>query len=232
MHEGVDVLDIGLAGTEEMYFATSNYSCDGGIIVTASHNPKNYNGLKMVKSCSRPLDIESEFLEIKKLAEAQDFGKKSGARVSLETDSREAYVNKVVSFVNIDKMPPLRMVINCGNGTAGPTFDAIAKKLIEMQPSFQFIRVFHDVDSSFPNGVPNPLLEENRSSTAEKVVAESADIGIAFDGDFDRCFLFDENGTFIPGEYIVGLLASTFLKKEPQSIIVHDTRVRFGIQQT
>ena len=226
MHEGVDVLDIGLAGTEEMYFATSNYSCDGGIIVTASHNPKNYNGLKMVKSRSRPLDIESEFLEIKKLAEAQDFGKKkSGARVSLESDSREAYVNKVISFIDIDKMPPLKMVINCGNGTAGPTFDAIARKLIEMQPSFQFIRVFHDVDSSFPNGVPNPLLEENRSSTAEKVVAVSADIGVAFDGDFDRCFLFDESGTFIPGEYIVGLLASTFLKKEPQSIIVHDTRV-------
>ncbi len=226
MHEGVNVLDIGLAGTEEMYFATSHFNCDGGIIVTASHNPKNYNGLKMVKSFSRPLDIKSEFLEIKRLAEEQDFiSKKKGHRVSIKNESREAYVDKVISLINIKRIRPLNVVINCGNGTAGPTFDAIAKKLIEAQPSFKFTRIFHNVDSSFPNGVPNPLIKENQAPTIEKVISECADLGIAFDGDFDRCFLFDECGSFIPGEYIVGLLAEIFLKKEPLSTIVHDPRV-------
>ena len=225
--QGVTVLDIGLAGTEEMYWATSFFEADGGIEVTASHNPINYNGLKMVKSGSRPLDPETDLLAVKACAEAADFGTGTpgGQRQDRAAEAKAAYVEKVASFIDVTNLRPLRVVVNSGNGAAGPTFDVLAQALAEKTGAFEFIRLFHDADSTFPNGIPNPLLPENHAPTRESVLAHGADLGIAFDGDFDRCFFFDESGRFIAGEYIVGLLASVMLEKYPEANIVHDPRV-------
>jgi phosphomannomutase len=227
MDEGATVLDIGLAGTEEMYWATSYFQADGGIEVTASHNPINYNGLKMVKAGSKPLDPATELLAVQTCAEDNNFGLKKlgGHQFDRQLAAKQAYVEKVLSFVAISDLRPLKIVVNCGNGAAGPTFDALAHALSARTDAFDFIRVFHTPDSSFPNGIPNPLLTENHAPTRDQVLAHKADLGIAFDGDFDRCFFFDAQGLFIPGEYIVGLLASVFLEKEPGAKIVHDPRV-------
>ena len=230
--EGVTVLDIGMAGTEEMYWATSFFEADGGIEITASHNPINYNGLKMVKSGSRPLDPETDLLAVKACAEAAEFGSviPGGQRQDRVAEAKAAYVEKVISFVDVTNLRPLRIVVNSGNGAAGPTFDALAQALGEKTDAFEFIRLFHAPDSTFPNGIPNPLLPENHAPTRDAVLAHGADLGIAFDGDFDRCFFFDETGKFIPGEYLVGLLASIFLSKEVGAKIVHDPRVIWNTQ--
>ena len=210
-----------------MYWATSFFEADGGIEVTASHNPINYNGLKMVKSGSRPLDPETDLLAVKACAEAADFGTGTpgGQRQDRAAEAKAAYVEKVASFIDVTNLRPLRVVVNSGNGAAGPTFDVLAQALAEKTGAFEFIRLFHDADSTFPNGIPNPLLPENHAPTRESVLAHGADLGIAFDGDFDRCFFFDESGRFIAGEYIVGLLASVMLEKYPGANIVHDPRV-------
>ena len=225
--EGSVVLDIGLAGTEEMYWATSFFEADGGIEVTASHNPISYNGLKMVKSGSRPLDPATDLLAVKACAEACDFGavKLGGQRQDRAAAAKMAYVEKVTSFIDVTNLRPLSIVVNSGNGAAGPTFDALAQALAAKTDAFNFIRLFHAPDSTFPNGIPNPLLTENHAPTRDAVLAHGADFGIAFDGDFDRCFFFDECGRFIAGEYIVGLLASVMLEKHPGAKIVHDPRV-------
>lgn len=227
MAEGVEVIDIGLAGTEEMYFATSFYNADGGIEVTASHNPINYNGMKLVGPGSRPLDTVSELHRIRDLAEMDDFDQPavSGVRRNVRDEAKRAFVGKVLSFVDAGRIRPLKVVVNCGNGAAGPTFDQIAEALEAKGAPLEFIRVHHQPDPRFPNGIPNPLLPENQPVTGNRVIAEGADLGIAFDGDFDRCFFFDESGRFIPGEYMVGLLAAVFLDKEPGAKIVHDPRV-------
>ncbi|WBU57485.1 phosphomannomutase [Paracoccus sediminicola] len=225
--EGVEVLDLGLCGTEEMYFATSHFGADGGIEVTASHNPMDYNGMKMVGAGSAPLAGETGLDAIHKLAEADDFGaaKPGGVLRDVAAEARAAYVDKVVSFVDISALRPLKIVVNSGNGAAGPSFDAIAAALAEKDAPLAFIRLHHDADGSFPNGIPNPLLPENQPVTAQAVRKAKADMGIAFDGDFDRCFFFDETGAFIDGEYMVGLLAAAFLAREPGARIVHDPRV-------
>ena len=225
--EGVMVLDIGLAGTEEMYWATSSFEADAGVEVTASHNPMNYNGLKLVKAGSQPLDPESELSAVKACAEEGNFGpiKPGGMRQDWRTAAQAGYVEKVLSFVDTDNFRPLKIVVNSGNGAAGPTFDRLAAALASRTDALDFIRVFHTPDSQFPNGIPNPLLPENHALTRDQVLAHNADLGIAFDGDFDRCFFFDEKGRFIPSEYIVGLLASVFLDKHPGARIVHDPRV-------
>ena len=154
-----------------------------------------------------------------------------GRRFEHAGEAREAYVNRVLSFVDVKALRPLKIVVNSGNGAAGPTFDAIAKRLQNLGAPLKFIRVHHTPDATFPNGIPNPLLPENHSATAEVVKAEKADLGLAFDGDFDRCFFFDETGQFIPGEYVVGLLASVFLEKEVGLKIVHDPRVIWNTQE-
>jgi phosphomannomutase len=232
MDAGSDLIDIGLSGTEEMYWAVSNFSACAGIVVTASHNPINYNGMKIVKSGSKPLDDDEDFLAIKSLAESQNWTgvKKKGSSLDFSNEARAAYVSKTLSFVDINAFKPLKIVVNSGNGAAGPTFDAIEKRLNNNNTQIEFVRVDHNPDSTFPNGIPNPLLPENHHKTADVVKNVGADFGVAFDGDFDRCFFFDETGEFIPGEYLVGLFASIFLAKEPGSTIVHDPRVIWNTQ--
>ena len=232
MDSGSDLIDIGLSGTEEMYWAVSNFSACAGIVVTASHNPINYNGMKIVKSGSKPLDDDEDFLAIKSLAESQNWTgvKKKGSSLDFSNEARAAYVSKTLSFVDINAFKPLKIVVNSGNGAAGPTFDAIEKRLNNNNTQIEFVRVDHNPDSTFPNGIPNPLLPENHHKTADIVKNVGADFGVAFDGDFDRCFFFDETGEFIPGEYLVGLFASIFLAKEPGSTIVHDPRVIWNTQ--
>ena len=229
---GADVINIGMAGTEEMYWAVTGFGACAGIEVTASHNPINYNGMKIVKSQSRPLDDADDFKAIKALASSQEWF--SGAEVGKELDrsaeARKAYVDRVLSFVDVKALRPLKIVVNSGNGAAGPTFDALADRLTQLGAPLEFIRVHHAPDATFPNGIPNPLLPENHAATADLVKAEGADFGVAFDGDFDRCFFFDEAGQFVPGEYVVGLLATIFLEKEQGAKIVHDPRVIWNTQ--
>ena len=229
---GADVIKIGMAGTEEMYWAVSEFGACAGVEVTASHNPINYNGMKIVKSHSQPLDDVSDFQVIKTLANSQAWSEvaKVGQELDREYEARQAYVNRVISFSNITALQSLKIVVNSGNGAAGRTFDAIAERLHALGASLEFIRVHHAPDATFPNGIPNPLLPENHAATANVVRAEAADFGVAFDGDFDRCFFFDEDGKFVPGEYVVGLLASIFLEKEVGAKIVHDSRVIWNSQ--
>jgi phosphomannomutase len=232
MDAGADVLDIGMAGTEEMYWAVTEFGACAGIEVTASHNPINYNGMKIVKSASQPLDDAADFQVIKALAASQDWV--SPARVGETRDvtgtAREKYVDRVLGFVDVATLLPLKIVINSGNGAAGPTVDAIIDRLAGRGAPLDVIRVHHDPDGTFPNGIPNPLLSKNHSATADVVKAEGADFGVAFDGDFDRCFFFDETGQFVPGEYVVGLLATIFLEKETGAKIVHDPRLIWNTQ--
>ena len=229
---GSDVITIGMAGTEEMYWAVTEFGACAGIEVTASHNPINYNGMKIVKLGSQPLDDTSDFQVIKLLAGSADWSvaSRTGDVIDKSVEARAKYVEKVLSFVDVDALRPLKVVVNSGNGAAGPTFDAIAARLMDLGAPIDFIRVHHTPDHTFPNGIPNPLLPENHAATADVVRAHSADIGVAFDGDFDRCFFFDEVGGFVPGEYVVGLLASIFLDQEQGGKIVHDPRVIWNTQ--
>ncbi|MDC3067722.1 phosphomannomutase [Paracoccaceae bacterium] len=224
---GTNVIDIGLAGTEEMYWAVTGFSSCAGIEITASHNPINYNGMKIVKSGSAPLDDRTDFQEIKKLAETRTWAenRSKGIILNRSKEARADYVDQILSFTNVKLFKPLKIVVNSGNGAAGPTFDTIAKRLSEKKAPLEFFRMHHTPDHTFPNGIPNPLLPENQPATVNKIKEVGADFGIAFDGDFDRCFFFDENGRFVPGEYMVGLLASVFLEKERGAKIVHDPRV-------
>ncbi|MDA0852858.1 MAG: phosphomannomutase [Proteobacteria bacterium] len=229
---GADALNIGMAGTEEMYWAVTEFGACAGIEVTASHNPINYNGMKIVKSHSRPLDDAGDFQVVKTLAGSQEWvsGGEGGKEFDRSEEARKAYVDRVLSFVDVKALRPLKIVVNSGNGAAGPTFDAISERLLELGAPLEFIRVHHVPDVTFPNGIPNPLLPENHAATADVVKAEGADFGAAFDGDFDRCFFFDDTGQFVPGEYVVGLLANIFLEKEQGAKIVHDPRVIWNTQ--
>ncbi|UYM18507.1 phosphomannomutase CpsG [Endozoicomonas euniceicola] len=234
---GVDVIDIGLAGTEEIYFAAQHLDVDGGIEVTASHNPIDYNGMKLVREGARPVSGDTGLFEIKKLAEAGGCGLEAGSW-KLEAGSKtgeyqkvsilDAYVKKLLSFVSLDSFTPLKLVINSGNGAAGHVIDAIEERFQKAGVPIELIKVHHEPDGSFPNGIPNPLLPECRQDTIDAVKAHGADMGIAFDGDFDRCFLFDENGEFIEGYYIVGLLGEAFLAHETGAKIIHDPRLSWN----
>ena len=225
MLAGCEVLDLGLCGTEEMYFAVSQLEADGGIEVTASHNPMNYNGMKMVRRGSAPLDAANGLAAIKALAESGNFAPDRSGTWRERLDARADYVRRVLGFVDIGALRPLKIVVNAGNGAAGPTFDAIAAELAARGAPLEFVRMYHTPDGSFPNGIPNPLLPENQPATARAVVETGADMGVAWDGDFDRCFFFDHRGNFVAGEYVVGLLAQVFLAKEPGARIIHDPRV-------
>ena len=230
--EGCDVLDLGLSGTEEMYFATTHFGTDAGICVTASHNPMDYNGMKMVRAGSAPLDAATGLSDIKALADANDFeaANTTGQVRNIADEARAAYVARIVSFADIPALKPLKILVNAGHGTAGPTFDAIAARLKDAGAPLEFERIFHAPDGTFPQGIPNPLLPENQPATAEAVIRCGADFGVAWDGDFDRCFFFDHQGTFVDGEYVVGLLADAFLAKEPGAAIIHDPRIVWNTQ--
>jgi phosphomannomutase len=221
---GVDVQDIGVGGTELSYFATFSRKLDGGIMVTASHNPPNYNGMKFVRSESRPISADTGLQDIRTFAERNEFGPPVAARGKVtQVDVRPEYIEHLLSYVDVKALAPLKIVVNAGNGGAGPIVD-----LLEPHLPFRFVKVFHEPDGSFPNGVPNPMIEENRTVTIERLRAERADLAVAWDGDYDRCFLFDELGQFIEGYYIVGLLAQTFLAKSPGERIVHDPRLTWS----
>ncbi len=230
--QGCKVLDLGLSGTEEMYFATTNFGADGGICVTASHNPMDYNGMKMVRAGSAPLDTASGLARIKELAEENAFATNAtmGTIRNVAAEARSAYVERICEFVDIAALKPLKILVNAGHGAAGPTFDAIAARLADLGSPLTFERLFHEPDGSFPQGIPNPLLPENRPATAEAVLASGADFGVAWDGDFDRCFFFDHTGAFIDGEYVVSLLAEAFLAKDPGATIIHDPRIIWNTQ--
>ncbi|WP_424973543.1 phosphomannomutase [Dinoroseobacter sp. S124A] len=222
---GADVLDIALCGTEEVYFATDHFGADAGVMVTASHNPIDYNGVKMVGAGARPLS-DTTFREIERVAATAAFAPKASTRGGHSpVSARAAYVERVCAFVDPAAIGPLHLVANPGNGCAGPTFDAIIAHLRARGAQIRVTRLHHAPDAHFPNGIPNPLLPENQPVTAEAVTAHGADLGVAWDGDFDRCFFFDEAGGFIPGEFVVGLLAEAVLESAPAGKIVYDPRV-------
>lgn len=228
---GVDVIDIGLTGTEEIYFATSYLGVDGGIEITASHNPMDYNGMKLVRESSKPISGDTGLHHIQKLAE-------ENASTTVSADNRGRYktmsilvpyIDKILSYVELTNFSkPLKLVLNSGNGAAGHVIDAIEERFRENNLPIEIVKIHNNPDGNFPNGIPNPLLPECRQDTIDAVVAHKADMGIAFDGDFDRCFLFDEKGNFIEGYYIVGLLAQAFLEKAPGSKIIHDPRLSWN----
>jgi phosphomannomutase len=224
LDSGVDVYDIGLSGTEEIYFSTFHYEMDGGIAITASHNPKDYNGMKFVREDSRPISGDTGLFDIKALAEKNKFADvvMRGKRHTL--DISKPYTKHLMGYIDLERLKPFKLVVNSGNGGAGKVIDLLEPLL----PSVEFIKVHHEPNGEFPNGVPNPLIEENRMSTIEAVKAHKADFGIAWDGDFDRCFLFDEQGAFIEGYYIVGLLAEVFLNKSAGESIIHDPRLTWN----
>ena len=221
---GVEVWDLGLCGTEQVYFSTSHLRLDGGIMVTASHNPPEYNGMKFVRQESRPLSGDSGLHEIERLAAAPALPPAPGPRGTRKaTDALTDYIAHLLGYVDPVGLTPLTVVVNAGNGCAGPVLDALEPHL-----PFRFIKICHDPDPAFPQGVPNPLLPENRRITAEAVREHEADLGLAWDGDFDRCFFFDERGDFIEGYYLVGLIAQALLAHHPGAAIIHDPRLTWN----
>lgn len=228
MDSGVDVIDIGMTGTEEVYFAAFHLDVDGGIEVTASHNPMDYNGMKLVKKGAQPISGDTGLLDIKALAEKNDFGP-IGKKGSLtQVSILEDYVTHLLTYLDIPKITPLKIVVNAGNGAAGHVIDALEARFASLNIPISFIKIHHEADGTFPNGIPNPILLENRAATIAAVQQHKADFGVAWDGDFDRCFLFDEHGAFIEGYYIVGLLAQAFLLKHPGEKIIHDPRLTWN----
>jgi len=221
---GVEVLDLGQCGTEQVYFYTAHLKLDGGIMVTASHNPPDWNGMKLVRGESRPLSGDSGLKDIERLAAANIFPAKAKIRGQRRAaDSQEAYVRHLLGYLDPQVLKPLKVVVNAGNGGAGPVLDRLEPHL-----PFRFIKLFHEPDGTFPNGVPNPLLPENREATARAVRAHAADVGLAWDGDFDRCFFFDEQGAFMEGYYLVGLLAQSLLAHHPGAAVIHDPRLTWN----
>ena len=231
MDAGTDVLDIGLSGTEEIYFATFHLGIDGGIEVTASHNPMNYNGMKLVRDNAKPISGDTGLRDIQRLAEENNFPPVDiNRRGTLHKITiLQEYVDHLMSYVDLANFNrPLKLVVNSGNGAAGHVIDEIEKRFIAAGAPVTFVKVHHHPDGNFPNGIPNPLLPECRQDTADAVRLNNADIGIAFDGDFDRCFMFDDESEFIEGYYIVGLLAEAFLQKQPGAKIIHDPRLTWN----
>jgi len=226
MTAGVDVVDIGQCGTEEIYFAAANLEVDGGIIVTASHNPAEYNGMKLVRQGARPVSGDSGLKDIERLAAARVPLTAANRGKLRHQDPRPAYLDHLLGYVAAGSLKPLTLVVNAGNGCAGPVIDGLESRL-----PFRFVKVLHEPDGHFPHGVPNPLLPENRETTARAVREHRADLGIAWDGDFDRCFLFDEEGNFIEGYYMVGLLAQAMLQRAPGAKVIHDPRLTWNTVQ-
>jgi len=222
---GCNVVDLGLCGTEQVYFATSHLETDGGIMITASHNPMDYNGMKLVKAGSKPISGDTGLRDIEEMAVngniLQQLPEKKGnvTHVNILDD----YIRHLLRYVDVSQLKPMKIVVNAGNGCAGPVIEALERYL-----PFELIKIYTDPDGTFPHGIPNPLLIENREATAAVVREAGAELGIAWDGDFDRCFLFDENGNFVEGYYIVGLLAQAFLIRQPGAKIIYDPRLTWN----
>ena len=225
---GVEVIDIGLCGTEGVYFATFHYQFDGGIMVTASHNPPDYNGLKLVREQSKPIGADSGLKDIRAMIENGTLPPLATIKGKVtKLDTSKDYVDHLLSYVDRKVLRKLKVVVDAGNGGAGLTIDKLEPHL-----PFEFIKVRHAPDGTFPQGVPNPMLEENRGPTLEALKKSGADLAIAWDGDYDRCFFYDAQGTFIEGYYIVGLLAEAFLAKQPGARIVYDPRLTWNTVET
>lgn len=232
MDSGVNVVDIGMTGTEEIYFATSYLGADGGIEITASHNPIDYNGMKLVREESKPISGDTGLKEIQTFAERNEFTEPSIRGRLTRISNLAEYVNHLMTYIKPETIRPMKLVVNSGNGAAGHVIDEIESRFNTLGVPVEFVKIHHEADGSFPNGIPNPLLHENRAITSQAVVQCEADMGIAWDGDFDRCFLFDESGEFVEGYYIVGLLAEAFLTKNPESRIIHDPRLYWSTLET
>ena len=224
---GCDVIDIGQCGTEMIYFATAHLKLDGGVMITASHNPKEYNGMKFVRQKARPISGDTGLRDLEKQVADGELPVAAEVPGKLEqSDITEDYVQHILSYIDAEKLKPLKIVVNAGNGAAGPILDVMEKYL-----PFELVKVHHQPDGSFPNGVPNPLLPENREATAKAVRESGADAGVAWDGDFDRCFMFDEQGNFIEGYYMVGFLAKAFLQKNAGEKIIYDPRLIWNTEE-
>ncbi len=238
MDAGFDVIDIGMTGTEEVYFAVQHLKVDGGIEVTASHNPIDYNGMKPVRQGSRPVSGDTGLLDIKRLAENMPSrSEELGARIEENKVTRgeyrklsilSEYVEHLLTYVDVKNIKPLKLVVNSGNGAAGHVIDEVERLFVKHSVPISFVKIHHEPEPTFPNGIPNPILVENRAVTSKAVLESGADFGIAWDGDFDRCFLFDEKGQFIEGYYIVGLLAEAFLAKNKGEKVIHDPRLTWN----
>ncbi|MEZ9451140.1 phosphomannomutase CpsG [Vibrio splendidus] len=236
IESGISVIDLGMTGTEEVYFATRHLKAIGGIQITASHNPINYNGMKLVGADASPISKNSGLDEIKRRIEELNqelncnlpFVHAQPSNSSRSTSVLAPYVGHLLSYITPSKLSSMKIVVNAGNGVAGHVIDALEKKFKELSAPITFIKVHHTPDGNFPNGIPNPLIIENQIATRNAVLEHSADLGIAWDGDFDRCFFFDEKGNYIEGYYIVGLLAEAFLLKEPNATVLHDMRMTWN----
>jgi len=225
---GVDVLDIGLCGTEGVYFATFHYELDGGLMITASHNPPDYNGLKLVREKSKPIGSDTGLRDIAAMIRDGKLPPPALAKGKVQSlDTSADYVAHLLSYVNRKALRKLTVVVDAGNGGAGLSVDKLEPHL-----PFEFIKVRHEPNGHFPQGVPNPMLEENRRPSLEALRKSGADVGIAWDGDYDRCFFYDSKGAFIEGYYIVGLLAESFLVKQPGARIVYDPRLTWNTIDT
>ena len=222
---GVNVLDLGMTGTEEVYFAAFHLDVQGGIEVTASHNPMDYNGMKLVRENARPISADTGLKDIQALAESGEFTPVEHKGSTQSYNILPEFIDHLMTYIEPSKIRPMKLVMNAGNGAAGHVVDAIEEKFKALNIPVEFVKIHNDADGTFPNGIPNPILVENRDSTSNAVLEHQADMGIAWDGDFDRCFLFDEKGQFIEGYYIVGLLAQAFLLKQAGEKIVHDPRL-------
>ncbi|MBL4645694.1 MAG: phosphomannomutase CpsG [Rhizobiales bacterium] len=228
MDAGANVIDLGMTGTEEVYFAAFHLDVDGGIEITASHNPRNYNGMKFVGRGAKPISGDNELASIKALAESQDFTPSPKRGTLTHRSLLRAYRDHLLGYITLEKLVPLKLVVNAGNGAAGHVIDAIEAQFLSNNIPIEFIKIHHRPNGKFPHGIPNPLLPENRHATSQAVKEHGADMGIAWDGDFDRCFFFDEHGDFIEGYYIVGLLAGAFLQQHPGETIIHDPRLTWN----
>ncbi|KQW86913.1 phosphomannomutase [Acinetobacter sp. Root1280] len=222
---GVDVLDLGMTGTEEVYFGAFHLDVQGGIEITASHNPMDYNGMKLVRENARPISADTGLKDIQSLAESEQFIEVEKKGTTQKYNILPEFIEHLLTYIDPSKIRPLKLVMNAGNGAAGHVVDAIEENFKALNIPVEFIKIHNHPDGTFPNGIPNPILVENRDSTRNAVLIHHADMGIAWDGDFDRCFLFDEKGQFIEGYYIVGLLAQAFLLKQAGEKIVHDPRL-------
>ena len=228
MDSGIHIIDLGMTGTEEVYFATFHLAVDGGIEVTASHNPLDYNGMKLVREGAKPISGDTGLHTIQQLAEANQFTPTKKRGTYKQHSCLAEYVQHLLTYIDKRNFKPLKLVVNAGNGTAGHVVDALEIEFQHLNLPITFIKAHNEPDGTFPHGIPNPLLPECRADTSKFVIDHQANMGIAWDGDFDRCFLFDETGAFIEGYYIVGLLAEAFLKKQSGAKIIHDPRLTWN----